>query len=148
MNETQAYPYLTSRHIYRFSFILRLCTVDAKMIAWLLLEFCVDEMHPSSFLTALPPFAIAFPLLHVPQLAYVPYIKASKLQPDEATSDPKARAHARWVVLRQWISVASKAGKRLPYCTPLSKVVPAASNIIYADNCARSNLMMMPSLFQ
>ena len=42
-------------------------------------------------------------------MATIPYIKASKLQSDEATGDPKLRALAKKVVTRQWISVASQA---------------------------------------
>lgn len=42
-------------------------------------------------------------------MATIPYIKASKLQSDEATSDPKLRALAKKVVTRQWISVALQA---------------------------------------
>ena len=43
------------------------------------------------------------------QVATIPYIKASKLQTDEATDDPKLRRLAKQVVIRQWISVASQA---------------------------------------
>ena len=42
-------------------------------------------------------------------MATIPYVKASKLQSEEATGDPKLRALAKKVVTRQWISVASQA---------------------------------------
>lgn len=65
-----------------------------------------------------------------------PSVRASKLQPDAATDDPKLRALAMSVVTRQWISVGSQAvvGAPLlkavfPMTSSMASSIPASSSL-------------------